>query len=121
MAPYCYRCPFKLEYPSCNLACVRNIENTIQGEGPETVAEVIVEPIMSGLGVVVLMMLVGFAVGWTVETGTGALLGALLLLLGFADDVVEDAGVVVDVAPSHLAVARHAAPSPDLPCHARRR
>ena len=34
--------------------------------------------------VVVLMMLVGFAVGWTVETGTGALFGSLLLLLGFA-------------------------------------
>jgi len=51
--PNCYRCPFGLEYGSCKLACVKNIENTIQGEGPETVAEVIVEPIMSGLGVVV--------------------------------------------------------------------
>ena len=51
--PNCYRCPFKLEYPSCNLACVNNLENTILGEGAETVAEVIVEPIMSGLGIVV--------------------------------------------------------------------
>ncbi|MCC7049359.1 MAG: aminotransferase class III-fold pyridoxal phosphate-dependent enzyme, partial [Alphaproteobacteria bacterium] len=47
--PTCYRCPFKLSYPSCNLACAKNIENTIQGEGPDTVAEVVVEPIMSGL------------------------------------------------------------------------
>ncbi len=49
--PYCYRCPFGLSYPSCGLACVKNMENTILGEGPETVAEVIVEPVMSGVGV----------------------------------------------------------------------
>jgi taurine-pyruvate aminotransferase len=51
--PYCYRCPFGLSYPSCGLACVKNMENTILGEGSETVAEVIVEPIMSGVGVAV--------------------------------------------------------------------
>lgn len=51
--PTCYRCPFQLGYPSCNLACAKNIENTIQGEGPDTVAEVVVEPIMSGLGIAV--------------------------------------------------------------------
>jgi taurine-pyruvate aminotransferase len=51
--PYCYRCPFGLSYPSCGLACVKNLESTIIGEGPETVAEVIVEPIMSGVGVAV--------------------------------------------------------------------
>ena len=51
--PYCYRCPFGLSYPSCELACVKNIENTVLGEGPETIAEIIVEPIMSGVGVAV--------------------------------------------------------------------
>ena len=51
--PYCYRCPFGLSYPSCGLACAKNLETTILGEGPETVAEVIVEPIMSGVGVAV--------------------------------------------------------------------
>jgi taurine-pyruvate aminotransferase len=51
--PYCYRCPFGLSYPSCELACVKNMETTILGEGAETVAEVIVEPIMSGIGVAV--------------------------------------------------------------------
>jgi adenosylmethionine-8-amino-7-oxononanoate aminotransferase len=51
--PYCYRCPFGLTYPSCELACVKNIETTILGEGPESVAEVLVEPIMSGVGVAV--------------------------------------------------------------------
>jgi taurine-pyruvate aminotransferase len=51
--PHCYRCPFGLKYPDCALACVKNIETTILGEGPETVAELIVEPIMSGIGVAV--------------------------------------------------------------------
>jgi taurine-pyruvate aminotransferase len=51
--PYCYRCPFGLSYPSCELACVKNLEHTMLGEGPETIAEVIVEPIMSGIGVAV--------------------------------------------------------------------
>ncbi len=48
---YCYRCPFGLTYPACELACAKNIEATILGEGPETVAGVLVEPIMSGVGV----------------------------------------------------------------------
>lgn len=51
--PYCYRCPFGLTYPSCELACVKNMETAILGEGPETIAEIIVEPIMSGVGVAV--------------------------------------------------------------------
>ena len=51
--PYCYRCPFGLTYPSCGLACVKNMESAILGENPDTVAEVIVEPIMSGIGVAV--------------------------------------------------------------------
>ncbi len=51
--PYCYRCPFGLTYPSCELACVKNIEATIQGEGPDTVATVLVEPVMSAVGIAV--------------------------------------------------------------------
>ena len=45
--------PAGLEYPSCGVACAKAIETTILGEGPQTVAEVIVEPIMSGVGVAV--------------------------------------------------------------------
>jgi adenosylmethionine-8-amino-7-oxononanoate aminotransferase len=51
--PYCYRCPFGLTYPSCELACAKNIEATIQGEGPDTVATLLVEPVMSAVGVAV--------------------------------------------------------------------
>ncbi len=52
-APTCYRCPLGLEYPSCKVACARAIEDAVLAEGPSTVAEVIVEPIMSGVGIAV--------------------------------------------------------------------
>ena len=52
-APTCYRCPLGLKYPDCGVACAKAIETAILGEGPASVAEVIVEPIMSGVGVAV--------------------------------------------------------------------
>lgn len=51
--PYCYRCPLGLEYPSCGVACAKLIETTVLGEGPESVAAVLVEPVMSAMGIVV--------------------------------------------------------------------
>src|SRR6266850_496655 len=51
--PYCYRCPFGLEPTSCELACVKNMETTVLGEGPQTVAEILIEPVMSAVGVAV--------------------------------------------------------------------
>jgi len=52
-APYCYRCPLGLSYPSCDVACAKAVESAIQGEGPDTVATVLVEPIMSAVGIAV--------------------------------------------------------------------
>src|ERR671918_227503 len=49
--PYCYRCPFGLKYPSCELACAKTVEAAIQGEGPDTVSTILVEPVMSGVGI----------------------------------------------------------------------
>lgn len=51
--PYCYRCEFDLEYPSCNIQCVKAIEEAIIWEGPKTVAAVIAEPVMSAAGALV--------------------------------------------------------------------
>ena len=44
--PYCYRCSFGREYPGCNLECARQLEQTIQFEGAQTVAAFIAEPVM---------------------------------------------------------------------------
>lgn len=42
---YCYRCPFGLSYPSCDLACADDLEKYIEQTGPETIAAFIFEPI----------------------------------------------------------------------------
>ncbi len=48
-APYCYRCPFGLKYPSCELKCARDLEELIQTTTTGHVAGALVEPIM-GVG-----------------------------------------------------------------------
>lgn len=43
---YCYRCPFKLEHPSCNTACADYLEDFfITHVAPEETAALIVEPV----------------------------------------------------------------------------
>jgi taurine-pyruvate aminotransferase len=51
--PYCYRCPFGKSYGSCNLECAQVYDEVINWEGPNTVAAVIMEPTISGGGVIV--------------------------------------------------------------------
>jgi putrescine aminotransferase len=49
-SPYCYRCPYNLTYPDCDIVCARNIENIIEFEGPEHFSVIIGEPIQQGFG-----------------------------------------------------------------------
>ena len=46
---YCYRCPFGLEYPSCELKCAQDIEQVIRTSTSGKVAALIAEPIQ-GVG-----------------------------------------------------------------------
>lgn len=48
-APYCYRCPFKLEYPSCDVACAQDIKNIIETTTTGEIAAFMAEPIL-GVG-----------------------------------------------------------------------
>ena len=50
--PYCFRCPYGLTYPACDLKCATDIERTIEFEGPELVSAFIGEPVMQGYGAV---------------------------------------------------------------------
>jgi alanine-glyoxylate transaminase/(R)-3-amino-2-methylpropionate-pyruvate transaminase len=49
---YCYRCPFGLTYPSCDLKCARDVEDLIRHETAGEVAGFIGEPIQGVGGVV---------------------------------------------------------------------
>jgi alanine-glyoxylate transaminase/(R)-3-amino-2-methylpropionate-pyruvate transaminase len=49
---YCYRCPYGLEYPSCDVKCARDVEDLIRYETHGEVACFIAEPIQGVGGVV---------------------------------------------------------------------
>ena len=48
-----YRCAFCSDRPACNMECAREVERVINWELPDTVAGVIVEPIITGGGIIV--------------------------------------------------------------------
>ena len=52
---YCYRCPYNLTYPQCDLGCVKWVEDTLFRTSipPEEVAAIIVEPIQGEGGYVI--------------------------------------------------------------------
>jgi alanine-glyoxylate transaminase/(R)-3-amino-2-methylpropionate-pyruvate transaminase len=52
LAPYCYRCPFGLTFPSCDIKCARDIEELIQTTTVGQVAGFIAEPIQGVGGVI---------------------------------------------------------------------
>jgi 4-aminobutyrate aminotransferase len=52
-APYCYRCPFHLTYPGCNLRCAEDIEELIQTTTTGRVAAFMAEPIFGVGGIIV--------------------------------------------------------------------
>lgn len=52
-APYCYRCPFKLKYPSCGMACAEYAEEVILRHTSDDVAAFIAEPVMGEGGILV--------------------------------------------------------------------
>jgi alanine-glyoxylate transaminase/(R)-3-amino-2-methylpropionate-pyruvate transaminase len=47
--PYCYRCPLKLSYPACGIACAEDIEDLIRTTTSGRVAAFLAEPIQ-GVG-----------------------------------------------------------------------
>ena len=49
LAPYCYRCPLKLNYPDCGVACAEDVKELIQTSTTGKIAGILVEPIQ-GVG-----------------------------------------------------------------------
>ncbi len=52
-APYCYRCPLHLTYPSCNVACAAEVERVFDTQTSGNVAAMIAEPVMGEGGIIV--------------------------------------------------------------------
>lgn len=51
LPPYCYRCPYGLEYPQCGIQCAKTIDEVIQYIGPSNVAAFIGEPAFGTSGI----------------------------------------------------------------------
>ncbi len=49
MTPYCYRCPLRMTYPECGIACVDDVKDVIQTMTSGRIAAFIAEPIQ-GVG-----------------------------------------------------------------------
>jgi 4-aminobutyrate aminotransferase len=49
---YCYRCPFHLTYPSCDVACARDLDTVIKTQTAGDIAALIIEPIQGVNGFV---------------------------------------------------------------------
>jgi 2,2-dialkylglycine decarboxylase (pyruvate) len=52
MAPYCYRCPIGLTYPTCDLACLKGSLEILDAESTGSLAALITEPLFSAGGVI---------------------------------------------------------------------
>jgi 4-aminobutyrate aminotransferase-like enzyme len=52
-APYCYRCPLGLRYPSCDVACAKLVEDAVACATPGKIAAFYAEPIIGNGGVIV--------------------------------------------------------------------
>lgn len=48
----CVRCPLRLNFPSCNIACAKEISRLIDREGSDGVAAVLIEPVETASGIV---------------------------------------------------------------------
>jgi 4-aminobutyrate aminotransferase-like enzyme len=51
-APYCYRCPLGLTYPSCDIKCAETVSDAIKTRVPGDAAVMIAEPILGVGGVI---------------------------------------------------------------------
>jgi len=52
-SPYCYRCDFGLEYPSCGVACAKDLKNLIETTTTGQIAGFMAEPIQGVGGFIV--------------------------------------------------------------------
>jgi len=46
-SPHCYRCPLELQRPSCAMACLNEVERTLEAH-PGEVAAIVIEPLVQG-------------------------------------------------------------------------
>jgi adenosylmethionine-8-amino-7-oxononanoate aminotransferase len=101
-APYCYRCPLGLERATCRVDCLGDLEETLASLA-DTVAAVIVEPMLQGAGGMIM---------WPAEflAGVRRLCDRFGVLM-IADEVLTGFGRT-----GRMFASEHASVAPDIIC-----
>lgn len=107
MSPYayCYRCPWKLSYPSCGLACAEHLRNVMKNDTQNEVAAIILEPMQGTAGNVVPPQSFIHAVR-SIADEFGALLIADEILTGFGRTGTMWASQQFGLAPDILTMGK---------------
>jgi 4-aminobutyrate aminotransferase-like enzyme len=117
---YCYRCPFGLEYPSCDVRCARDMEEMIRSTTSGRIAGFIAEPIQGVGGFVtppreyfqIVEKIVrnhgGLFISDEVQTGWGRTGGKWFGIeqWGVTPDIITSAKGLANGSPIGLTVAR---------------
>jgi len=80
--PYCYRCPLRLTYPSCGVACAYDVEDTIRTTTSGSIAAFLAETIQ-GVGGVITPPMEYFKIVFTIIKKYGGLFIADEVQTGF--------------------------------------
>ncbi|HEY8440711.1 MAG TPA: aspartate aminotransferase family protein [Xanthobacteraceae bacterium] len=107
LSPYanCYRCPWKLEYPSCGLACAEHLRNVMKNDTQGEVAAIVLEPMQGTAGNVVPPDDFVRAVR-DIADEFGALLIADEILTGFGRTGTMWASEQFDLAPDIMTIGK---------------
>jgi 4-aminobutyrate aminotransferase-like enzyme len=117
---YCYRCPFGLEYPSCNVRCASDLEEMIRTSTSGRIAAFIAEPIQGVGGFItppreyfeiihgIVKKFGGLFISDEVQTGWGRLGGKWFGIekWGLTPDIITSAKSLGNGAPVGLTVAK---------------
>lgn len=101
-APYCYRCPIGLTRPSCQIACLSDLERVLREEEGR-VAAVIIEPMLQGAGGMIV---------WPVEF----LIGVRRLCDQFGTLLIADEVLTGFGRTGRMFACEHAGVRPDILC-----
>ena len=101
LTPYCYRCPLKMTYPSCGVACAQDVEDVIRTSTSGKIAAFLAEPIQ-GVGGFITPPAEYFAIVQEIVHRYGGLMIIDEVQTGFGRTGehwfgIEHAGIVPDV------------------------
>jgi 2,2-dialkylglycine decarboxylase (pyruvate) len=106
VAPYCYRCPLGLSYPSCDIACLKTSMELLDAQSTGNLAAVITEPLFSAGGVIEPPK------GWLVRLAEAVHEREMLLILDEAQTGLGKLGTMFaceqeGVVPDIMTISKH--------------